>query len=375
MIESRQTTACRLTGDTPSAICVIELNGVEASHWIERYWKPASGKSDFKINAIRYGEIRIDSSVGESVVVCRTDTHRYEIHCHGGSIAAQVILTRMVGDGILVQTDSQRCHESESDPIVAEAKLALLQARTVKTARILLQQHDGALSKAISAIDQAIAKNELAIALELVEKLRAWDHVGRHLIDPFEVLLCGPPNVGKSSLMNRILGYQRAIVHEQAGTTRDLLVEETSIEGWPVRLKDSAGIRASSDDIVQAGVARAVQASSAADLQLILVDPIEGWTDEHQRIFDRKPLQSLVVVTKSDLQIAKDSSNTEKAYLPEGSLIVSSVTGDGIQELLIAIAKRLIPCDPPDNQPILFSESQRQALEQRFSRVGRSTDD
>jgi len=245
----------------------------------------------------------------------------------------------------------------------------LLQARTIKTARILLQQRSGVLSKSMRAIDDALARNEIRIARQIAEQLRAWDHVGRHLIEPFEVLLCGPPNVGKSSLMNRILGYQRAIVHEQAGTTRDLLVEETSIEGWPVRLKDSAGIRAASDDVEQAGVARAVRESYSVDLQLILVDPMEGWTEDHQQILDRRALQSLVVVTKSDLTVEGSARGKGNTNLPKGSLRVSSVTGDGVQELLVAIAKRLVPSEPPDNQPILFSESQRLALEQRFSNV------
>ena len=224
-----------------------------------------------------------------------------------------------------------------------------------------MDQKRGALRDAFNQIDRALERADLPEARRLAEELESWNEVGKHLTAPFDVLLCGPPNGGKSSWLNRILGYRRAIVHDQAGTTRDLLVEETSIEGWPVRIQDSAGIRTSGDPTEQLGVQRAIQASSSADLQLILVDPVEGWTGAHQGLLDCKPQKSMLVLTKADLRLPRPNS------LPAcPSLSVSAQTGEGIEELLNAIARSLVPVEPSENQAVLFTERQRLALDRRF---------
>jgi len=345
MTESKESTACKITGDTPSAIAVIELIGPQAAEWLARHWTPAHRSDTIRINAIRYGILRLQTQaqelpknklpanklpgnapVGESVVVCRTAEDRYELHCHGGHAASQAILNCLLDEGIQIQSAIESLSESQTDPIDTEATLELLKAKTLRTA----------------------------------EELESWNEVGKHLTAPFDVLLCGPPNVGKSSLLNRILGYQRAIVHDLAGTTRDLLVEETSIEGWPVRIQDSAGIRTTADPTEQLGVQRAIQASSSADLQLILVDPSEGWTKAHQDLLDCKPHKSMLVLTKADLRLPRPNS------LPAcPSLSVSAQTGEGIEELLNAIARGLVPVEPSENQAVLFTERQRLALDRR----------
>lgn len=360
-------TACRVTGETPSAINVIELSGQDASAWIDRHWSPANGETQTKINSIRYGNLCIDTDVWESIIVCRTAQDRFELHCHGGKIAAQTILSLMAKDGITIETQRHWCTESNDEPIVAQATLALVDAKTVRTARILLDQQRGASVCALKQIDSAILQGDLALAKRLADDLRAWNELGLHLTDPYEILLCGPPNVGKSSLLNRLLGYQRAIVHEQAGTTRDLLSEESSIDGWPVRIKDSAGLRTASDAIEQEGVERAIRASRSADLQLLLVDPSHGWTIEHQRLLDLNPTKSIIVETKSDLQITTSDRHGEFKDVQNPHARVSSISGEGIHGLLETISKRLVPQVPQSGQGVLINRIQQQALEDRFS--------
>lgn len=318
-----------------------------------------------RIDSIRYGEVVTDSSAGESIVVCRTSSDRYELHCHGGKIAAQMILESMSKSGIVIESDIDWCLRDQQDPFVADAIIALAQARTIRTTRILLDQQRGALTRAFAQIDSAIDQGNLAAAKGLVADLQQWDHVGRHLLDPFEIIICGPPNVGKSSLMNRLLGYHRAIVHEQAGTTRDLLVEPTSIDGWPVRLTDSAGIRLAADAIERIGVERAIAASADADLQLLLVDPEQGWTDEHKKLFLKRMHQTLIVVTKEDRCIAATYPSNEQLCLPRPGIRVSALSGAGIPELMSAISASLVPIQPPVGQAVLFTESQRKALIER----------
>jgi tRNA modification GTPase len=359
-------TACRVTGESPSAISVIEISGHDASAWIDRNWSPANGQKETKINSIRYGNLSIDTDVWESIIVCRTAQDRFELHCHGGKLAAQNILSMMANDGITVETQKHWCTENNQDPFIAQATLALVDAKTVRTARILLDQQRGASVCALKQIDSAILQGDLTLAKRLADDLRAWNELGLHLTEPYEILLCGPPNVGKSSLLNRLLGYQRAIVHEQAGTTRDLLSEDSSIDGWPVRIKDSAGLRTASDTIEQAGVERAIRASRSADLQLLLVDPSQGWTNEHQQLLDLNPTKSIIVETKSDLQMTNSHHRGEFKAVQNPHARVSSITGDGIRELLEAISMRLVPQIPPSGQGVLINPIQQQALEDRF---------
>ena len=390
MTESKESTACKITGDTPSAIAVIELKGPQAAEWLARHWTPAHRSDTIRIDAIRYGILRLQTQaqelpknklptnklptdklpgnapVGESVVVCRTAEDRYELHCHGGHAASQAILNCLLDEGIQIQSAIESLAQTQSDPIDTEATLELLKAKTLRTVRILMDQKRGALRDAFNQIDRALERADLPEARRLAEELKSWNSVGKHLTAPFDVLLCGPPNVGKSSLLNRILGYRRAIVHDQAGTTRDLLVEETSIEGWPVRIQDSAGIRTSGDLTEQLGVQRAIEASSSADLQLILVDPAEGWTGAHQGLFDSKPQKSMLVLTKADLRLPRPNS------LPAcPSLSVSAQTGEGIDELLEAIARGLVPVEPSENQAVLFTERLRLELDRRFQSQAR----
>ena len=370
MTESKESTACKITGDTPSAIAVIELKGPQAAEWLDRHWTPAHRSDTIRIDAIRYGILRLptragelpgNAPVGESVVVCRTAEDRYELHCHGGHAASQAILNCLLDEGIQIQSAIESFAQTQTDPIDTEATLELLKAKTLRTARILMDQKRGALRDAFNQIDRALERADLPEAQRLAEELKSWNEVGKHLTAPFDVLLCGPPNVGKSSLLNRILGYRRAIVHDQAGTTRDLLVEETSIEGWPVRIQDSAGIRTSGDLTEQLGVQRAIEASSSADLQLILVDPAEGWTQAHQGLLDCKPQKSMLVLTKADLRLPRPNS------LPAcPSLSVSAQTGEGIDDLLEAIARGLVPVEPSENQAVLFTERLRLELDRRF---------
>jgi tRNA modification GTPase len=370
MTESKESTACKITGDAPSAIAVIELIGPQAIEWLARHWTPAHRSDMIRIDAIRYGILRLptrageppeNAPAGESVVVCRTAEDRYELHCHGGHAASHAILNCLLDEGIQIQSAIESFAQTQTDPIDTEATLELLKAKTLRTARILMDQKRGALRDALNQIDRALERADLPEARRLAEELKSWNSVGKHLTSPFDVLLCGPPNVGKSSLLNRILGYRRAIVHDQAGTTRDLLVEETSIEGWPVRIQDSAGIRISGDLTEQLGVQRAIEASSSADLQLILVDPTEGWTQAHQGLLDSKPHKSMLLLTKADLQLPSPNS------LPAcPSLSVSAQTGEGIDELLKAIARGLVPVEPSEKQAVLFTEPLRLALDRRL---------
>lgn len=390
-----QSVAVKLTGDLPAAIAVIEIQGPKVEPWLATHWSPASKSQQLPLNAIRYGFLTTLppashpdalTPVGESVVLCKTKPNSVELHCHGGMVAAATIMNSLHAFGFDVLSQSQWLSRQTQDAITAQATLALQRTKTLKATRILLEQQTGALKQAFDKIESLIDRSETAQAIQAIHALERWSKLGLHLVSPFTVILCGPPNVGKSSLLNRLLGYQRAIVHAQAGTTRDLLAEETSIGGWPVRLLDSAGIRHTEDEIEQAGVDRAERAFAQSDLVLLLVDSIQGWTEDHTAIYNRilqakerhttfkTPSQCKLLYTKSDLcplenQAQSHTRLTPPIDKPEDIASVSSRTGKGIDELLQRIQRWLVPEEPIAGQGVPFHTDHLAQLENYRQRI------
>ena len=162
----------------------------------------------------------------------------------------------------------------------------------------------------------------------------------------------------KSSLINALSGFERAIVHPTAGTTRDLVSQHTAIDGWPCELIDSAGIRESGNEIEKAGIAKARELIDTADLVIHVVDATE------KDAFDPEVSQQragLVVVNKVDLCQDPDRPETPATDLP--LVFLSAKTGDGVDNLLDAISKALVPIVPNDDQLIPVTAKHREVLE------------
>jgi tRNA modification GTPase len=357
-----RTTVTRLTSSAPAAIAVIEVRGERALELVQNHWSPHQGTSDLEIDRIRYGIFRSlpgdPASIGESIVAVRRGLDRFELHCHGGQAAALSILRALIDAGAVELNRREWIEREVPGRTAAEATEDLLQATTLRTASILMDQVRGALDSAWSRIDLHDQKAEWAEARDIANGLLRWADVGLHLVNPWRVVLCGPPNVGKSSLLNRLLGYSRAVVHAEAGTTRDLLAESTSIDGWPVTLIDSAGVRASEHEIESQGIERARRAIESADRLLLLVDPEQGWTDEHQSIWHSFANKCLLVQTKSDQETAID----KRKSLPAMAWSVSAVHGMGIEELMQAISHSLVPVPPSSGAAVPFRSRQVEML-------------
>ena len=226
----------------------------------------------------------------------------------------------------------------EGDPIAAAARLALADARTVRTAAILLDQYHGALRREFEEMRNAecgmrskesgTSNSSFLIPhsslQQRLETLRTLIPLGRHLTSPWRVVLAGRPNVGKSSLLNALAGYARAIVHDQPGTTRDAVTVQTALDGWPVEFCDTAGLRESESPVEQAGVELALRKMSEADLGVLIFDASRPWAAEDQALQEKWP-GAVRVHNKCDLP----PSSAER---PEG-LSVSALTGQGIDLL------------------------------------------
>jgi tRNA modification GTPase len=214
----------------------------------------------------------------------------------------------------------------------------------------LLDQAGGALRRVFERVRQLVEQGHRGAALELVDQLLERADLGRHLTAPFHVVLTGRPNVGKSSLLNALLGYRRAIVFDQPGTTRDVVTAATVVDGWPIELSDTAGLRTSGDELETAGVAAAGRRLEEADLVVAVFDLTEPWTAEDAAILTAHP-HAVVVLNKAD------ATEVPNASRPAG-LRTSAVSGLGIEALLTTIATRLVPQPPQPGEAVPFTSRQ-----------------
>jgi tRNA modification GTPase len=293
---------------------------------------------------------RFGGNDGEEVVVCRRGRQAVEIHCHGGQAAVAMIEDRLVAAGGRTAPWREWVSDRHADdPTAAAAWAALADARTERTAVILLDQYHGAWHRAMQEIRQAIGCGDADSARRQVREIEKRIPLGQHLTHPWSVVLAGRPNVGKSSLLNRLAGYARAIVHHAPGTTRDIVTLTTAIDGWPVELCDTAGLWAAADAVERAGVEKAMGRLAQADLILLVADRGDAWSDEDRRLLDLWP-DALLIHNKCDRPAAGGDR-------PPG-LEISALQGTGIDAVLEAIARRLASDPPPRGAAVPFTAEQ-----------------
>jgi tRNA modification GTPase len=347
-----------LTPAGRGAIATIGVRGTGAVQLVGRWFAPASGKalSDCPAGAVVFGRFGASAAAAEELVVGILSKDDVEIHCHGGTAAVEAIMAALVSPNCQRIAWTEWAATRESDPLAAAALLALAAARTERTAAILLDQYHGALRMALSNIAQRL-QTDLRGARQSLDELLSRADLGRHLTRPWRVVVTGVPNVGKSSLINALLGYQRSIVFDQPGTTRDVLTASTAIDGWPVELVDTAGLREGGDPIEAEGVARAQRQAAEADLVIEVLDASVGGRGSGST-------SKLVVHNKCDLcPPARNAQSTE--------LRISAKTGLGIDALIQAIGKRLVPNPPPRGAGVPFTESQITAIERTMESLSR----
>jgi tRNA modification GTPase len=354
--EKGKTVAAALTSTaTAGAIGVVAVHGPNAYAVVSDCFRPATDLSrrPLQLNQIRFGHWQSN----ESIVVVPTDAMTIEIHCHGGVAAVQAILLDLQRAGVSL-TDAQdwaKCCGYPDDKVAME--FILSRTNTERTARIALDQWNGALSlwaERVLQIGDGDMQDGWQTIKQEITSLQRFEKLGAHLIEPWQVVIAGPPNVGKSSLLNRLLGYQRVIAHDQPGTTRDVIAATTAVAGWPVRFSDTAGLRASADPLESEGVQRAVNSLATADLVLIVVDSHRGWEQAHEQLLNEITCPSLQLWNKSDLVPPRLSA-------PD-ALAVSAVTGDGLQQACESIAEKLVPEAPPCGHPVPITRLQSDIL-------------
>lgn len=367
------TRACVLTPRGRGAVAVVAVEGPDAVAAVDRCFRAANKKAlvDQPIGRIVYGHW--GGSDGEDLVVCRCSEQSLEIHCHGGRQSSEQLVADLRDVGCeLIESDDWLRRQYDC-PLSAAAHVALTQATTSRAAAILLDQYHGALRQEIEAILAALADQDVQQAAARLAHLLQLAKFGQQLTEPWRVVIAGPPNVGKSSLINALVGYERAIVYDQPGTTRDVVSSTTAIRGWPVQLSDTAGIHDTSDPMETAGIALARERHRGSDLTIWVLDAVEVprtggqiWPLARRQAeavgisLDRD--QTLIVINKIDL-ISYPVACRE-------SIDTSTLTGAGIEQLLAEIASRLVPDVPPAGVAVPFAPDQVSALQQAREALG-----
>ncbi len=358
MTRHATTRIVRLTPPGRGAIASLLVEGLSATSIVEPLFHASSGTplADVPVEQICHGRWGAARS-GEEIVVCRRDPHRIEIHCHGGAAAANAIVSALREQGCEEIGWQQWTRESISDSILAAAEIALADAPTDRTAAILWDQRCGAMRRALSDIEAHLNADNVEQATRHVARLLAWRALGCHLTTPWRVMLVGQPNVGKSSLINALVGFERSIVDSSPGTTRDLVASATAIDGWPVELVDSAGLRASTESLETAGVHLTRAALAAADLVVLVEDASMPRTSDAHELIEHCP-NALCVCNKIDLVESGRVDGT-----PPGAILTSATERTGIDEVYRQIAKRLVPQAPEAGEAVPFLAEHYKALD------------
>lgn len=306
-----------------------------------------------------------------------------EIDCHGGHQTVQRILGLLSGLGFRPAEGGEFTRRAflngKMDLAQAEAVMDIITADAEQSRKAALNQLHGSVSRAIhdvedvlldalSGIDAAIdypdeaeedciarLPEQLGAGRSKAERLLADGRRGRVLRDGLRVVILGRPNTGKSSLMNALAGFERAIVTDIAGTTRDVLDERLSFDGVPVRLIDTAGIREATDRAEQIGVDRALDEMRRADVQLVLLDGSAPLTAEDKTLIEttENGIPRILVVNKCDLPRQTDYA---------GAISISAKTGQGLEELKREVLRLAAPQDADCNA--ITNERHLHALEQ-----------
>ncbi len=355
---SSNTRVAVLTPPGRGAVATVLVQGAQARDIVSRRFMPLSRKrlTDCEVGSIVVGHFQGAEGASEELVVGLVAADRVEVHCHGGRAAVDAIVQSLTAEGATQCLWQEVTLASDADPIAAEALAALAEATTERTASILLDQYRGALRRAVERAIAQIEHGDLEDAKRSLDELLARAPVGLHLTRPWRIAIVGRPNVGKSSLINALLGYERAIVFDQPGTTRDVLTARTALDGWPVELADAAGLRSSDDPLETAGVQRATELARHSDLVLSVFEASAAWTAADDELLATTTFaKRLIVYNKLDLGTpARDARPT--------GIAVSAKTGKNLDELIGTIVQALVDKLLDRGAAVPFTQRQHSAI-------------
>jgi tRNA modification GTPase len=342
MEPEQQTWIACLTPPGRSAIATLGIRGPDGWRVVRELFQPARGQlpEEPEAGQLWFGRLGEEGtgSRDEVVLAVRQAAPRLsiEVHCHGGPEVIRLLLEVFAARGIKSCSWMEWEERTGTDTLSSLARVALAETPTVRTAAIVLDQLHGAFARALASTQEALREGRLAEANKYLTDLAAHCPLGRHLSKPWRVVIAGATNVGKSSLVNALAGYQRSVVDPTPGTTRDVVTTLTAIDGWSVELADTAGWRPQPEALELQGLDLARTAIEEADLCLWVLDGAA------RPVFpERQAINLHFVINKIDLPAAWNWADVPDA------LLLSAKTGNGVAELCQMVSRRLVP-DPPD---------------------------
>jgi tRNA modification GTPase len=308
-----QASMCLLTPLGEGGIGIIALWGPGAPAILARCFRGTRCRAgELDPGRLAHGHIGRGADILDEVILARlappypgAEAPYFEVNCHGGVVAVRAVMDRLAEEGA-GRSPLPVAHESlpplSPERIRQEALAALQQVPTQLGALVLLHQSNGALTAALTAIRESLLGGSPGGARRLLADLLGTSKLGLDLLSPPRVALLGPPNAGKSTLLNALLEEERVIVHHEPGTTRDVIVERVSVRGVPFDLMDSAGIRDTTDEVEAEAVRRARRLAGHCDVALVLFDAAAGPPPGPEAIPQTAPgTRVLLVANKIDL--------------------------------------------------------------------------
>ncbi len=357
------------TGVSNSGVSIIRLSGNDSLNILNKIFKSKEPVSTFKSHTIHYGFVYDDTvKIDEVLVSIMLSPRSYttedvvEINCHGGIVTTTKVLDTVIKYGARLASPGEFTKRAflngRIDLVKAEAISSMISAKTEREQEIGLNQLSGSLSKEISdyrdKILTLIATSEASIdypehdmdhdnvnnisdivsqLINSMKALSATSNKGKIIRDGIETVILGKPNVGKSSLLNKLVGEDIAIVTPTAGTTRDTITEFINFNGIILKLVDTAGIRNTVDEVEKIGVEKSKKKALKGELILFLVDGSKEIDDEDIELLKFVSNKNVIVlINKSDL-VQKVDLNLLKKIVGVENICSISVLSNDIQSL------------------------------------------
>lgn len=325
---------------------------------------------------MKYGHIVDNNEIIDEVLVTYfkkpksyTTEDMCEINTHGGNIVTRKILELCLKNGANLAEPGEFTKRAflngRIDLLQAESVIDVINAKSEREAKTGIKQLEGILSKKINEIKQEILNvmvnvdvsidypeydveevtyqeisNMLTSVKEKLEKLEKNFDNGKLIKEGIKTAIIGKPNAGKSSLLNAILKEDRAIVTEYEGTTRDTIEEFVNIEGIPLKLIDTAGIRNAKDEVEKIGIAKSREIAKEADLIIAIFDSTKELSPEDLEILNLiKGKKSIVILNKIDLNAILSENDDRFTNVSDNILKLSALNGEGLEKLYETISK------------------------------------
>lgn len=366
------TIAAIATAPGEGGIGIIRISGADSIAIASSIFKPFYKENllDYPNRSLVYGNIVDSDRVIDEVLIARmegpnsyTAEDVVEINCHGGFISVKKILELVLKKGARLADPGEFTKRAflngRIDLSQAEAVIDIINAKTDQSHDIAQTQLEGALSQKVRSlrnmITEVLAQVEVAIDYpeediefitykELTDKtsqiqkevvkMYETSDTGKILREGLKTAILGKPNVGKSSLMNWILGENRAIVTEIAGTTRDVIEEFVNIKGIPLKIVDTAGIRETDDIVEKIGVEKSRDHMKSSDLVLVVLDSSRELEEDDLEILDAiNPKKTLVLINKIDLESRLDMDKVKEYIAEENIIHISAMENKGLESI------------------------------------------